>query len=155
MAMLACSHVGANSEPRHAEYALRWDPHEGGPSTAEAALTLLGVKVGVPEHYEVRYYHVPPPSSAPAHATVILRERKKVGGKTQFRLKYRLADPLVRPFQCPPGSDFQADSEVDVTWLGANTQRRVYAYSCSIQADQPPGVKPTDRSKTELGSRCP
>ena len=103
-----------------------------------------------------------------------------------------------------------------MTWLGANTQKRVYAYTCSMKANQPPrslsatpkpcsakmvryaskgmkveswqmpdgsfqlevsrsaandvaefqsfqeiairllaqGVKPTDSSKTEQGSRC-
>jgi hypothetical protein len=217
MAMAASGHVGASSEPSGVEYALRWNPQDGGPGTAEAVFRLLGMTAGIPEHYEVRYYDLPKPVSAPAHATVILRERKKVGGKTQFRLKYRLPEPLTQAFQCPPGSDFEVGSEVDVTWLAANTQKRVYAYSCTTQAKQPPpslharpkpcsarmsryssqglkvetwqmpdggrqlevsrtathddaafqdfqaiavrlmgqGAKPTDESKTELGSRCP
>jgi hypothetical protein len=217
MAMAASGHVGASSEPSGVEYALRWNPQDGGPGTAEAVFRLLGMTAGIPEHYEVRYYDLTRPGSAPAQATVILRERKKSGGKTQFRLKYRLSEPLTQSFQCPPGNDFQVGSEVDVTWLAANAQKRVYAYFCTTQAKQPPaslhatpkpcsarmsrytaqglkvetwqmpdggrqlevsrntthndaafqdfqaiavrligqGAKPTDESKTELGSRCP
>jgi hypothetical protein len=217
MAIAASGHVGASAEPSGVEYALRWSPKDGGPETAEAVFRLLGMTAGIPEHYEVRYYDLPRPVSAPAHATVILRERKKAGGKTQFRLKYRLPEPLTQSFQCPPGNDYQVGSEVDITWLAANAQKRVYAYSCTIKANQPPaslhanpkpcsarmsrytaqglkletwqmpdgshqlevsrtathddaafrdfqaiadclmrqGAKPTDESKTELGSRCP
>ena len=217
MTIVTGSSVQAYTELQQAEYALRWDPREGGPKTAEATLNLLGLQVGVPDHYEIRYYDLIPPSSAPPQATVILRERQKLHGKPQFRLKYRLTEPLTQPWRCPPGSNFEQDSEVDVTWLGANTQKRVYAYSCSMKANQPPpslgatpkpcsakmvryeskglkveswhmpdgsfqlevsrsaandiaafrsfqeiavrllaqGVKPTDSSKTEQGSRCP
>ena len=54
MAMAASGHVGASAEPSGVEYALRWNPQDGGPGTAEAVFRLLGMTAGIPEHYEVR-----------------------------------------------------------------------------------------------------
>lgn len=126
------------SAPTEAEFAIRWNPAEGGPAEAERVLALLGLSMPSPEVYRVRYYDLPKPAAAPPQATVILRERTKPGGKTQIRLKYRLDQPLAGSWACPPGGPFKPSSEVDVTWLADGPPKRVFAYSCTLKAPAPP-----------------
>lgn len=121
-----------------AEFAIRWNPAEGGPAAAEQVLALLGLPMPTPKTYLVRYFDVPRPATAPARAAVILRGRTQPGGKTQIRLKYRLDQPLAGSWACPPGSPFEQSSEVDVTWLPSGPPKRVFAYSCTLKAAAPP-----------------
>jgi hypothetical protein len=126
------------AEPVNAEFALRWNPQEGGPGSAEEVARLLGLAMPLPEAYYVRYFDLPRPSTAPAQASVILRERQKVGGKTQIRLKYRLEQPITGSWTCPPGHGFEQESEVDISWLADNKLKRTYSYSCTVKARQLP-----------------
>ena len=197
------------------EYAIRWNPRDGGPQTAAEVLKSLGKKPKAAVNYSVRYFDLPRPASAPEGTSVILRQRSKSGGKTQIRLKYRRPEPLTSEWECP-ADEFEKSSERDVTWLGQG-QKTSFSYSCSLKAESPPaelaarpkpcvaqmtryeadgwkveewrlaggqtllelsrqeqdgpagrvrfqglvdqllasGVRPFDRSKTELGSECP
>ena len=204
--------------PMTAEFAFRWNPEEGGPKTPEDVLTALGEPAPLPpDRYKVRYYDLQAPASAPEGARVVLRERTKSHGKTQFRLKYRLPQPLVGAWTCPPGEQFEPEEEVDVSIGVGGNATRVYSYACTVQSPTPPrslkgspkpcwagmkrhtsgdfkveewsmpgggrileismpgfdtpedlekfqkavgklterGAKPSDRSKTDLGSACP
>lgn len=198
-----------------AEYAIRWNPRDGGPQNAVEVLQWLEKKPKEPVHYSVRYFDLPRPASAPEGASVILRQRSKSGGKTQIRLKYRRPEPLTSEWGCPT-DEFEQSSEIDVAWLGQG-QKTSVSYSCTLKAESPPaelaarpkpcmaqmtryevgglkveewqlsggdlllelsrqeqdspagrqgfqrlvdqllarGVRPADRSKTELGSECP
>lgn len=140
-----------------------------------------------------------------------------MGGKTEIRLKYRRTQPLGEKWECPNDGPYEKNAEADVSFVGAGMLNRVYSYSCTLSAQQPPaslhavpkkcvsqmvryqfkgfkieewtlpggkvivelshtaqntsdklakfaefvsklrerGVKPSDQSKTELGSRCP
>ena len=215
----ACSspRAAAPPWPGTAEYAFRWDPAGGGPRTPQDVLTLFDLPVPTPEKYEVRYWDLPPPASAPLSATPILRERTKAGGKTEFRLKYRFSRPLAAAWACPAGEAFHPEEQVDVSVGEGGNANRVYSYSCTLKTGAPPsslnavpkscsvsmtrynaeglrvevwlmpdgartievsraaadgvdelanfrqvaeklfasGAKPSDRSKTELGSTCP
>jgi hypothetical protein len=204
-------------EPARAEFAVRWDPSEGGVPNARAVLDFLGAPGMTGEVYEVRYFDLPRPDGAPADSTVILRQRRKVGGKAELRLKYRRDRPLAGPWQCPAGRPYEKKKEVDVSVAGPGDSSRVYSYSCDLTGEQPPpslsaspkscnsrvvryafgglkieewtlpggnkqlevsrsapndgeelrrfehlvsrlrekGVRPSSRSKTELGSQCP
>ena len=205
------------AEPARAEYAVRWDPSEGGLRDARALLVFLGAPELPGEIYEVRYFDLPRPDGTPANSTVILRQRRRTGGRTEFRLKYRLDRPLTGPWRCPGGSPFEKKEEVDVSVVGPGASNRVYSYSCDLAREEPPrslsavpkkctshvaryaygglkieewtlpgggkqlevsrsapndgeelrrfeqlvsrlrerGVRPSSRSKTELGSQCP
>jgi hypothetical protein len=138
--LVACSPPpgAATHRPTDAEYAFRWDPAAGGPRTAPAALALLGLSVATPDHYQVRYWDLPAPPSAPAKAVPILRERTKEGGKTEFRLKYRFPAPLAAGWRCPPGAGFRPEEQVDVAVGEGGTAVRVYSYACTLKAAAPP-----------------
>lgn len=204
-------------EPARAEYAVRWDPSEGGLRNAHEVLAFFNAPQMTGEAFEVRYYDLEPPSNAPPDSTTILRQRRKAGGKTEIRLKYRRTQPLGEEWECPNDSPYDKREEVDFSFVGTGLPNRVYSYSCTLTAQQPPpslhavpkkcasqmmryqfkgfkieewtlprgnvkvevshsaqntraeltkfaefvsklrerGVKPSDQSKTELGSRCP
>ena len=48
-----------------AEFAIRWNPSEGGPQTAKEVLAALGLKDGKEKDFVVQYFAVNQPSNAP------------------------------------------------------------------------------------------
>jgi hypothetical protein len=136
----ACSppRAAAPPWPGSAEYAFRWDPAGGGPRTPQDVLALLDLPVPTPEKYEVRYWDLPSPASAPLSATPIFRERTKAGGKTEFRLKYRFSRPLATAWACPAGEAFHPEEQVDVSVGEGGNAVRVYSYSCTLKTGAPP-----------------
>ena len=158
------------------------------------------------------------------HQRVLLRipplfsgNAERCVARTEIRLKYRRTRPLGEKWNCPNDSPYEKAEEVDFSFVGTGQPNRVYSYSCTLTAKQPPaslnavqkkcssrmvryqfdgfkieewtlprgdvkvevshsakntraevakfaefvsklrdrGVKPSDQSKTELGSRCP
>jgi hypothetical protein len=124
--------------PDRAEFAVRWDPAEGGPANAAEVFALLDLPARDGAEYEVRYFDLGPPEGAPAGAAVILRQRTGKDGAGDVRLKYRLARPLEGKWSCPAGARFEKDSEIDVSFGAAPEPARVYAYSCTLEAPAPP-----------------
>jgi hypothetical protein len=133
------SATAAPPEPEKAEYAVRWNPAQGGLATAAEAVAFLGGGDGRSEAWEVRYFDVEPPQGAPPDVTTILRRRMSVGGLGEIRLKYRSVRPLEGPWSCPAGSAFRQSEEVDVGFGGSDAPSRVYSYSCTLDAAEPPG----------------
>jgi ketosteroid isomerase-like protein len=125
-------------EPARAEYAVRWDPSEGVPGSAREVLALLGSPEVTGEVYEVRYFDLPPPASAPPDSTVILRSRRRADGKAEIRLKYRRSSPIAQEWACPDGSPFEPSEEVDASFGRAGPNGRVYSYSCTLAGGDPP-----------------
>ena len=125
-------------EPGRAEYAVRWDPSQGGPANVRELLAFLGASPGGGQAYEVRYFDLPRPDGAPASATPILRLRIADGGDAEVRLKYRTDQPLEGRWGCPDGARFEKSEEVDVTFTAGATPVRMYAYSCTVDAKAPP-----------------
>jgi hypothetical protein len=63
---LACGLVTANiALAADAEYAVRWDPFQGGPKTAAAIVPALGQGPAEEDRFEVRYASVGVGVSAP------------------------------------------------------------------------------------------
>jgi hypothetical protein len=138
----------AATEPARAEYAVRWDPSEGGLPNARALLEFLGVPEETGEVYEIRYFDLPGPAGAPPDSAVILRQRRRGDGRGELRLKYRRDRALEGPWQCPAGGAFQAKEEVDVFVAGPGDLSRVYSYSCDLSTSDPP------RSLSASPKRC-
>ena len=133
---MAPSILSATELITDAEYAIRWNPRDGGPQNAVEVLQWQGKKPKAPVHYSVRYFDLPRPASAPEDASIILRQRSKLGGKTQIRLKYRRPEPLASEWGCP-SDEYEQSSEIDVTWLGQG-QKTSVSYSCTLKAESPP-----------------
>jgi len=130
--------AGRADEPGRAEYAVRWDPSQGGPANVRELLAFLGASEGGGHAFEVRYFDVPRPEGAPAGATPILRLRTADGGEAEVRLKYRTEQPLEGRWGCPDGARFEKSEEVDVTFAAGSAPVRMYAYSCTLDAKGPP-----------------
>lgn len=128
----------AGAEPDRAEYAVRWDPSQGGPANVRELLAFLGASEGGGQTYEVRYFDLSAPAGAPAGTTPILRLRIADGGDAEVRLKYRADQPLQGRWGCPDGARFEKSEEVDVTFAAGATPVRMYAYSCTLDAKAPP-----------------
>ena len=130
----------ADAEPGRAEYAVRWDPSQGGPADVRELLAFLGASEGGGRAYEVRYFDLPRPVGAPAGATPILRLRTADDGDAEVRLKYRTEQPLEGRWGCPDGARFEKSEEVDVTFAASAMPVRMYAYSCTLDAKAPPAL---------------
>lgn len=131
---------GAPADP--AEYAVRWNPAEGGPKTSSAILCALDdTFTGDVDEYEIRYFDVKAPADAPAHAKTILRRRVKNGTKHELTLKYRGDDQLASPSCALPEPD-ESKSEVDVTVTSADEPRRAFSFSCTVKSKTGPIAPP-------------
>lgn len=131
------SELGAQ-EPTRAEFAVRWDPSEGGLANAQEVLSFLKAHRKTEEVFEVRYYDLEPPANAPPDSITILRQRRQQGGKTEIRLKYRRTQPLDENWECPNDRLYEKSEEVDLSFVGTRLPNRVYSYSCTLIAQQPP-----------------
>ncbi len=136
--VVGLSGAGEPREPLRAEYAVRWNPAEGGLATAEEVLALLGAAGARGETFEVRYFDLARPANAPSGATVILRRRTGEDGRAEIRLKYRRARPLASAWECPAGAPYRPAEEVDIGFGGAEAPSRVYSYGCTLAAAEPP-----------------
>lgn len=117
---------------------MRWDPAEGGPSSAQDVLAFLHAEGSRGAEYEVRYFDLSPPTGAPPDVLVILRQRTGADGDSDIRLKYRRARPIEGKWSCPAGARFEKGTELDVSFGGAAEPTRAYAYSCTLEAREPP-----------------
>jgi len=129
----------------HAEYAIRWNPAEGGPKTVEETLEALADKsLNGLQAYTVQYFDVRrPPSDAPQGATTILR-RRSTGTRYELALKYRSVDPLGVSKCGLPGVD-RSKYEVDVSLGGRNSPAtRFYSFSCEAASNTGPVAPPME-----------
>lgn len=131
-----------------AEFAVRWDPKQGGPATPQDALRELQRKAGKPQHFEVQYFDFTPPAGLPAGFDPILRKRIS-GGEAELTFKLRgdaplPAQPTLKQWACPLGATQDRKDEVDVTLLGAGRVLTAHSRSCSIESRdlglQPPAA---------------
>lgn len=116
-------------EPDKAEYAFRWNPAEGGPSSVEAVHRLLGGRTKSLQEFEVRYHRLPQEGKWPQSATAILRSRTEKDERTEYRLKFRRPVPFEPVQVCPAG--FELSYEEDVSFVGPDSARGVYSVSCT------------------------
>jgi len=128
-----------------AEFAVRWDPDEGGPAALDAVLDRLSLPPGQAKQMVVQYFSVPQPPELPAGFTAIARERAS-GAQTEAMYKVRGPSPLPgggKEWTCPLAPPAKSKSEVDVSVLASGAVRKSYSRSCSVErtmADSLPKV---------------
>ena len=92
---LAVASLPAGAAAQDAEFAVRWDPRQGGPATPQDALRELRLKASAPSHFEVQYFEFTPPAGLPAGFDAILRKRL-TAGEAELTFKLRGDAPLPR-----------------------------------------------------------
>ncbi|MDM0017069.1 hypothetical protein [Variovorax saccharolyticus] len=155
--LLAASAAQAAAD---AEFAVRWDPAEGGPATIEAVAEALRLPEGKRKSFEVRYFSIVQPADAPPGASAIARERLSGG---QMESMYKLRSPVAFPSQgaqadwrCPFKVDAKRQKEVDIGWSAEGVTKTNYSRSCAADgriADLLPArfmAKPLDCSSSML-----
>lgn len=120
-----------------AEYALRWEPADGGPRSVEEVAAVLRLPEGKRKQFEVRYFTVAQPSGLPPGASVIVRERSS-GGETESMYKLRSSSPLpgetlTAALRCGFPAATERKSEVDVGWSAEGVPRTNYSHSCTAE----------------------
>jgi hypothetical protein len=131
-----------------AEFAVRWDPRDGGPGTPEATLRALQHAPGKTTHFEVEYFDFVPPAGLPPGFEPILRRRFS-DGATELSFKLRgtaplPAQPALQRWDCPLGATRDRKDEADLSFLAGGQVVTAYSRSCSLQAQgralQPPAA---------------
>jgi hypothetical protein len=131
-----------------AEFAVRWDPRQGGPATPEEAMRELKPKAGQTSRFEIEYFDFTPPGDLPPGFDPILRKRIS-GGQTELTFKLRGAVPLpphpaLKQWDCPLGKTRDRKDEVDLSFLAEGQVATAYSRSCSLEAEgaalQPPAA---------------
>jgi hypothetical protein len=140
VALCALPGAAAWAGKAQAEYSVRWDPAEGGPSTVEQTLMALGTQADKHSQFEVQYFDIANPADAPAGFTAILRKRI-VGSTAQLTYKLRGDKPwpepsAVKPWSCPLPAPNERKEEVDVAFLGPQQLSKTWSRSCSHRSQQ-------------------
>jgi hypothetical protein len=131
-----------------AEYAVRWDPRQGGPATPEEALRELQLKPSEPTRSQVQYFDFTPPADVPPGFDAILRKRVSDG---QAELTFKLrgtaalpATPSLKSWPCPLGKTKDRKDEADVTFIEGGQVLKAFSRSCDLNshdlAMQPPAA---------------
>jgi hypothetical protein len=131
-----------------AEFAVRWDPRQGGPATPQDALHGLRLRASAPSYFEVQYFEFTAPAGLPPGFDAILRKRL-TGGEAELTFKLRgdaplPAQPTLQRWDCPLGKTKDRKDEADISFAGAGRVIKAHSRSCSIEsrtADvQPPAA---------------
>jgi hypothetical protein len=145
---LSLAPVAAQAAAMDAEFAVRWDPKQGGPATPHDALREMRLKIGKPQHFEVQYFDFTPPADVPAGFDAILRKRIK-DGEAEITFKLRgdaplPAHPTLKQWACPLGATKDRKDEVDITLVDAGRALTAHSRSCVIESRdlglQPPAA---------------
>ena len=132
-----------------AEYAIRWDPSQGGPDTLDKVVSDLGQKVKKRQQAVVTYLQVVPASPLPEGHKLIARERvfaplpgdasksakKKDGAKREVMMKLRVPEgqlSAARQWVCPLMGSTQSKLESDISWP-PSPQTRAVSASCKAE----------------------
>lgn len=140
-----------------AEFAIRWNPEDGGPQTPKEVVKLLNLPADDvdKDDYAVSYFSIDKPVDVPTGYSVIARQRIK-GKKTQLMIKYRGDQPLPNTYtskswECPLGSEAEAKYEVDVTLLADQKTKKAFSLSCSLESKEAISF-PNSLNATQRGS---
>lgn len=137
----------ARAETPDAEFAVRWEPRQGGPATPQDTLRALRLNAGKPpRRFEVQYFEFTPPADVPAGFDAILRKRLS-GGEAELTFKLRGSaalpeHPTLKQWACPLGATRGRKDEVDISFVAAGRVLKAYSRSCSVESQdlalQPP-----------------
>jgi hypothetical protein len=135
-ALAACTALTCAAQD--AEFAVRWDPRQGGPATPQQALQELKLRASKPRRFEVQYFEFTAPAGLPAGFDAILRKRVSQGeAELTFKLRGDAplpAQPALRRWDCPLGATKDRKDEVDVTFVAAGQALTAHSRSCSIES---------------------
>ena len=117
-----------------AEFAIRWDPSEGGPRNLEEVLALLDLKSGKKKTFDVRYFSVVQPAGLPPGTRAIARERS-FGQRIEamYKLRSDIPFPANGPlaiWRCPFEPHTKQKAEVDVGFTAEGLPKKSYSRSC-------------------------
>lgn len=137
-AIASLAAASAQSAAQDAEFAVRWDPRQGGPATPQQALHELRLKASAPRGFEVHYFEFTPPAGLPPGFDPILRKRIS-GGEAELTFKLRGDAPLpvhpgLKQWPCPLGATKDRKDEVDLTFVEAGRVLKAYSRSCSVES---------------------
>jgi hypothetical protein len=136
LALAATAALPARAAAQDAEFAVRWDPRQGGPATPQEALRGLGLKASPPSHFEIRYFDFTPPAGLPAGFDAILRKRLTAGqAELTFKLRGHAplpSQPTLQQWTCPLGATRDRKDEVDITFVDAGRVLSAYSRSCNV-----------------------
>lgn len=127
-----------------AEYAFRWSPDEGGPTSISSVLSELALKADKTKRLTVQYFEVPQPSGFPSGYRAIGRERWEEGEKPEAMYKLRGPEPAPSAslLKCPLKGDAESKLEVDVTLQSAGQVKRSISASCTVEDMRLPEALP-------------
>lgn len=137
-----------------AEYAFRWDPAQGGPTSAAAVVVALKLQPGKSKKYVVRYFDVLQPTAVPFDYKVVGRERGAPGERPDATYKVRGPEPIpeeLLAWKCPLTSLSKSKAEVDVGFVGVSQLRRAFSVSCTVDKAALQRVLPAGYSATAKG----
>jgi hypothetical protein len=122
-----------------AEFAIRWDPAEGGPQTANDVLAALSLKHGKETDFVVQYFTVNQPRNAVGDFKAIARERRtRARTDTTYKVRgpspFPEADPIHK-WGCPLSIPALSKDEVDISWTGEQEPKRAFSRSCTAEVD--------------------
>lgn len=126
------SAFAASVEPAGAEYAIRWNAHEGGPKTGVDVLAVLKARTRRASTFKVDYYDLPSTTTTAPGFSAILRRRIDHAGNANLTWKLR-GNHALAGWTCPLRISGKTKVEVDVTFSGAGTGARMYSYSCTSE----------------------
>jgi hypothetical protein len=134
--LAASSALPTQAASQDAEFAVRWNPRQGGPATPQDALKELGLKASPPSHFEVQYFDFTPPAELPAGFDPILRKRLGAG-KAELTFKLRGNTPLpqqptLEQWPCPLGPSKDRKDEADITFVEAGRVIQAFSRSCNV-----------------------
>ena len=131
------SAIAAATEPARAEYAIRWNARDGGPTSGQEALAVLKAQARRTSNYSVDYDVLPPTAEAPPGFVAILRRRNDAAGRSSLTWKLR-GDHALAQWKCPLSDFRQAKAEVDVAFGAAASVTRRFSYSCTTDGTNSP-----------------
>ena len=156
--LLPTAVTAKQSDDPSREVAIRWDPSQGGPQSAEAAWVALGLATGERSEYEVRYFQVLKGPALPEGFDVIGRERRRlVPANYEVTYKVRgasgtaLSPPLAQ-WVCPLGKTKDRKDETDLVYVGGEQPREAMSRSCTI--DSKNGFPPIPSDLTVRRNEC-
>ena len=124
------SAIAAATEPAGAEYAIRWNARDGGPTSGQEVLAVLDARARRTSDFSVDYVVLPPTAEFPPGFVAILRRRNDATGRSSLTWKLR-GDHALAQWNCPLSDFRQAKAEVDVAFGAAGSVTRRFSYSCT------------------------
>ena len=137
-----------------AEFALRWDTAQGGPTRIAEVVTALQLQAAKGKRYEVRYFDVVQALPVPAGYQVLGRERGAPGSKPDATYKVRGPEPMppeLLTWKCPLTGPSESKREVDVGFVGLAQVKRSFSVSCTVDKARLKASLPAGNSATPRG----